>query len=87
VFVAQLASGNVFLDDVQWIDGHAAVSLPFSTRRSLLERLDLNGERWKTSPVYDDGPVVLEAARAQGQRGVYAVRLDQLGDEPPLLVE
>jgi bifunctional non-homologous end joining protein LigD len=86
VFVAQLVSESIFLDDVQWIDGHPTTSLPFGTRRSLLERLDINGDLWKTSPVYDDGPAVLEAARAQGQRGVLAIRLDSLGDEPPLLI-
>jgi bifunctional non-homologous end joining protein LigD len=86
VFVAQLASGTVFLDDVQWLDGHPTTPLPFDKRRELLEQLDLNGDAWKTSPVYDDGPAVLEAARAQGQRGVFAIRGDSLGDEPPLLV-
>ena len=78
--------GTFFVDDVVWIDGHPASPLPFTTRRSLLERIDIDGESWKTAPIYEDGAVVLDAARAQGLAGVLAVRADQPGDEAPLLV-
>ncbi len=68
------AAATFFLEDVLWLDGHGTDPLPFATRRSLLEDLELDGDSWKTSPLYDDGAVLLEAARAQGLPGVLAFR-------------
>jgi bifunctional non-homologous end joining protein LigD len=70
------AAATLFLEDVVWLDGHGTDPLPFSARRSLLEDLGLDGDAWKTSPLYDDGSVLLEAARAQGLPGVLAFRWD-----------
>ncbi|HEX7166101.1 MAG TPA: DNA polymerase ligase N-terminal domain-containing protein [Acidimicrobiales bacterium] len=78
--------GNLFVEDVVWLDGHATTPLPFSTRRSLLERLDLDGDGWTIAPVYDDGGVLLDAARAQGLPGVLAIRAGAPADEPPAFV-
>lgn len=78
--------GTFLIEDVTWLDGHSTTTLPFETRRSLLERLELDGDAWKTAPVYPDGALLIEAARAQGWPGVYAVRVDARFDEPPALV-
>ncbi|HVM09709.1 MAG TPA: DNA polymerase ligase N-terminal domain-containing protein [Acidimicrobiales bacterium] len=80
--------GTFMIDDVVWIDGHGTTPLPFETRRSLLERIELDGEAWKTAPVYDDGPLLLDAARAQGWPGIYAIDAGAPFDDdhPPLFV-
>jgi DNA ligase D-like protein (predicted 3'-phosphoesterase) len=78
--------GSFFVEDVVWLDGHSTASLPFTTRRSLLERLEIDGDGWKTAPVYDDGSVVLDAARAQQLPGVLAIRIDAIAEEPPLFI-
>jgi DNA ligase D-like protein (predicted 3'-phosphoesterase) len=91
VFTASLvrpkprAAASVFLEDVVWLDGHPTDPLPFSTRRGLLDDLELVGEGWRPTPLYDDGAVLLEAARAQGLPGVLAFRADA-PLEPPRLV-
>ncbi|MDQ3107091.1 MAG: ATP-dependent DNA ligase [Actinomycetota bacterium] len=69
-------AATFFLEDVVWLDGHGTDPLPFSARRSLLEDLDLDGDTWKTSPLYDDGGVLLDAASAQNLPGVLAFRWD-----------
>lgn len=76
---------TLFLEDVIWLDGHPTHPLAFSARRSLLEDLELDGETWKTSPLYDDGAVLLEAARAQGLAGVLAFRCDAPLEAPRLV--
>lgn len=87
VFGAQLVGDTVFLDDVFWIDGHSTSALGFTTRRSLLEGLGIAAEHWKTSPAYDDGAVVLDAAKSMAQRGVYALASDQTADKAPILIK
>ena len=79
------AAGSLFLEDVVWLDGHATDPLPFSTRRGLLENLELEGDAWRPTPLYDDGAVLLEAARQQGLPGVLAYRWDA-PLEPPRVV-
>ena len=78
--------GSLMIEDVLWLDGHSTEPLPFETRRSLLERLDLDGDAWKTAPTYDDGALLLEAARAQDWPGVYAIRADAPASEPPMFI-
>ncbi len=73
---------TLFLEDITWLDGHPTAPLSFSDRRSLLENLELEGEAWKTSPLYDDGAVLLDAARAQGLPGVLGFRTSA-PSEPP----
>ena len=79
-------AGTLLLEDVLWLDGHSTASLGFAVRRSLLERLDLDGVAWKTAPTYDDGALLLDAARAQGWPGVIAVRADAAASEDALLI-
>ena len=79
------AAATLFLEDIVWLDGHPTGSLPFAARRSLLDDLELAGDSWRTSPLYDDAGVLLEAARQQGLPGVLGFR-DDATLEPPLLV-
>lgn len=76
------AAATLFVEDVVWLDGHPTDPLPFSSRRSLLEDLELDGDTWKTSPLYDDGAVLLEAARTQGLAGVLAFRWETSLEAP-----
>ncbi|HUP84037.1 MAG TPA: DNA polymerase ligase N-terminal domain-containing protein [Acidimicrobiales bacterium] len=78
-------TATFFVEDIVWLDGHATGSLPFSSRRSLLDELELDGGSWRTSPLYDDPGVLLTAAAAQGLPGVLGFR-DTAQLEPPLLV-
>ncbi|WP_392543691.1 non-homologous end-joining DNA ligase [Oryzobacter telluris] len=47
---------------------------PWSARRDLLEKLDLEGPSWKVPPVYDDGAELLAATKAQGLEGIVSKR-------------
>jgi bifunctional non-homologous end joining protein LigD len=67
----------LFLADLVWLEGHATAPLPFSQRRTLLERLELAGPTWRLAPSQPgDGSALLAAVRAQGLPGVVARRLD-----------
>jgi bifunctional non-homologous end joining protein LigD len=79
-------AGTLMIEDVVWLDGHTTAPLGFEVRRSLLERLEIDGERWKTSPVYDDGALLLDAARAQGWPGVIAYGVGAPAGDPPAFV-
>ena len=46
-----------------------------SARREILERLDLNDDRWQTPPVYADGPMLFDATYQQGLEGIVSKRL------------
>jgi len=66
-----------FASDVVWLEGHDTTALPFRQRRRLLERIELSGPSWHTSPTSaGDGTALLTAAREQGLAGVVARRLD-----------
>lgn len=79
------AAASVFLEDVVWLDGHPTDPLPFSTRRDLLEDLHLEGDGWRPTPLYDDGAVLLDAARQQDLPGVLAFRDDAPLEAPRLV--
>jgi len=49
-------------------------SRPWQERREALERLAPSGSAWQLSPVYDDGPALLEATRERGLEGIVAKR-------------
>jgi bifunctional non-homologous end joining protein LigD len=49
---------------------------PWRERRATLERLELDGPRWQTPPVFTDGEVLFEATRAQGLEGIVSKRAD-----------
>lgn len=65
--------------DVLWLAGHSTCELPYTERRTLLERLDLAGPSWQTPPTtYGGGAAVQETSRALGLEGVVAKRVDSL---------
>jgi bifunctional non-homologous end joining protein LigD len=67
--------------DLLYLDGRALLAEPYERRRELLEELALDGPRWQTAPVFDDGDAVREAARDQGLPGIVAKRLDAPYDQ------
>ncbi len=79
------AAATLFLEDVVWLDGHPTGPLPFSARRDLLDGLDLDGDWWKPTPLYDDPGVLLEAARAQSLPGILGFD-DGASLAPPRLI-
>lgn len=56
--------------------GQDLVDQPWSTRRALLEQLDLDGPRCQVPPTYDDGEGLLAATVDQGLEGVVSKRRD-----------
>jgi len=65
--------------DLLYLDGHSTLALPYTERRSLLERLELGGAHWQV-PAYHtgDGAALLEASREQELEGIVAKRLDSV---------
>ena len=63
--------------DLLYLDGHTTMSLSYEERRSLLERLELEGPAWRT-PAYHrgEGRALLEATKQLGIEGVVAKKLD-----------
>src|SRR5206468_1496298 len=56
----------LWIGDVLHVDGRDACPLPFRERRALLERLPLDGPRWRLAPVFPAaGAEVLAAAEHQ----------------------
>ncbi len=62
--------------DLLHLDGHDLTGLPLSDRRRLLDQVLEPGPRWRCSPMHDDGPALLAAAKERGLEGVVAKRLD-----------
>ena len=62
--------------DLLHLDGHDLCGLPLSDRRRLLDQVLDPGPRWRVSPLHDDGPALLQAARDRELEGVVAKRLD-----------
>jgi bifunctional non-homologous end joining protein LigD len=48
---------------------------PLTTRRRLLEDLDLNDDRWQTPPVYADGQMIFDATYQQSLEGIVSKRV------------
>jgi bifunctional non-homologous end joining protein LigD len=62
--------------DVLHFEGRSCLDVPYRERRELLERLELTGPNWHTSPSYPgEGAAVVDAAREQRLEGVIAKRL------------
>lgn len=62
--------------DVLHHAGRSLLSAPYSERRRILDRLQLAGPSWQTSPVwFAGGADVLAATREQGLEGVLSKRL------------
>jgi bifunctional non-homologous end joining protein LigD len=68
---------ELWIGDLLHLDGRDACPLPFRERRSLLERLPLNGPHWKLAPVFPGaGGEVVAAAAQQGLPCVVAKDAD-----------
>lgn len=62
--------------DVLHAGGRSMLDVPYAERRALLEKLELAGRRWQTSPAWAGGGAqVLAASQEQGLEGVVAKRL------------
>lgn len=62
--------------DLLHLEGHALLDRPWHERRRLLDQVVDAGPSWRTSPVHDDGPALLAAAREQGLEGTVAKQVD-----------
>jgi bifunctional non-homologous end joining protein LigD len=63
--------------DLLFLDGRSLESLPYTERRSQLERLELNGDFWMVPPHSAGGGAhMLQTSREQGMEGVVAKRLN-----------
>jgi len=70
---ATLSAANpaVFLIfDVLSVDGESLLAVPWEQRRDVLDSLELGDVAWQVPSTYDDGEVLLDAARAQGLEGI-----------------
>jgi bifunctional non-homologous end joining protein LigD len=63
--------------DLLFFEGRNLCDLPYEERRRALERLELEGEAWRT-PSYHrgDGEALMELTRERGLEGIVAKRLD-----------
>jgi bifunctional non-homologous end joining protein LigD len=75
--LAKSSPAVYLISDLLFLDGHRTTPLPWEQRRSLLDRLELEGPSWKVPSAHPgEGRLLLEATRAQGLPGVVAKRLD-----------
>src|SRR4051812_6637279 len=72
--LAKSAPATLIAFDVLRLYGVDLTSRPWQERREALERLGPSGTAWQLSPVYDDGPALLEATRERGLEGIVAKR-------------
>jgi bifunctional non-homologous end joining protein LigD len=52
--------------------GESTMALPYSERRTILDRLELNSAAWFTPQVFDDGERLFAAVVQQGLEGIVA---------------
>lgn len=62
--------------DLLRLYGVELMQRPWTERRATLERLELDGARWQTPPVFADGDVLLAATLEQGLEGIVSKRTD-----------
>ena len=77
--VARHAAANpatYMVFDVLRLDGTDLMPLPWTERRTILERLAADGAlgRWQVPPTYDDGAMLHAATLAQGLEGIVSKR-------------
>ena len=60
--------------DLLRLFGSDLTAQPWSARRELLDRLDLDGRHWQVPAVYDDGEQLLAATADQGLEGIVSKR-------------
>jgi bifunctional non-homologous end joining protein LigD len=65
------------LFDILWQDGHSTMDLPYTERRSALDKLKLGGASWQTPPFEKgSGQTMLQASKKAGLEGIVAKQLD-----------
>ncbi len=62
--------------DLLRLFGSDLTAQPWSARRALLDRLDLDSRNWQVPPTYDDGEELLSATAEQGLEGIVSKRRD-----------
>ncbi|MGI8879649.1 MAG: non-homologous end-joining DNA ligase [Jatrophihabitans sp.] len=68
---------HLLVFDVLWLDGTAAMPLPYAARRELLESLSIDKTRASIPPVFTGDPdAALDFSHQHGLEGVVAKRLD-----------
>jgi bifunctional non-homologous end joining protein LigD len=72
--LASATPATLIAFDVLRLYGVDLTTRPWQERREALERLAPSGTAWQLSPVYDDGPALLDATRERGLEGVVAKR-------------
>jgi len=72
--LATVAPATLIAFDVLRLYGVDLTGRPWQERREALERLTPSGTAWQLSPVYDDGPALLDATRERGLEGIVAKR-------------
>jgi bifunctional non-homologous end joining protein LigD len=65
---------TLIIFDLLSVDGEPVVSQPYSERRRILERLELDAPGWRTPEVFDDGAALSEAVCEHELEGVVAKR-------------
>jgi bifunctional non-homologous end joining protein LigD len=58
--------------DVLVVDGASTMTLPYTERRAIFDRLRLEGPGWCTPEVFDDGERLFAAVVQQGLEGIVA---------------
>jgi bifunctional non-homologous end joining protein LigD len=72
--LATVAPATLIAFDVLRLYGVDLTARSWQERREALERLPPSGTAYQLSPVYDDGPALLQATKEQGLEGVVAKR-------------
>lgn len=65
---------TLMIFDVLRLFGQDVTSLPWTGRRTLLERLALDARHWQVPPTFDDGQQLLAATAEQGLEGIVSKR-------------
>lgn len=78
--LAERSQVTFLIFDVMRLDGRDLSREPLSTRREVLESLELSAAWWQVPATYDDGEALLEGTRQQGLEGVVSKRLSSRYD-------
>ncbi len=73
--LAERVPVTLLVFDVLRLGGRDLMDEPLSTRREVLESIDLNDDRWQTPPTYADGQMLFDATYQQALEGIVSKRL------------
>jgi bifunctional non-homologous end joining protein LigD len=73
--LAERIPATLLVFDVLRVGDRDLMDEPLSSRREILESLDLNDDRWQTPPTYADGPMLFDATYQQALEGIVSKRL------------